>query len=89
MKNVSFKDWYLAQAGCSILVDFENRLLKVLDHELNICAELVLSNSIDSFFNIVELFNLDLKDGDFHYEILKNGYSNKDYLWRGKIVSFL
>lgn len=85
MNNISFKNWYLSSNGCSIIVDYKNKNLQVLDVDLEPRAELILSKSIDSPFNILDLIKDDHQIGDFLYQILENTDTGKSYLWRRQI----
>lgn len=85
MNNISFKNWYLSFNGCSIIVDYKNKNLQVLDVDLEPRAELILSKSIDSPFNILDLIKDDHQIGDFLYQILENTDTGKSYLWRRQI----
>lgn len=89
MENQSFKNWYLQTGGCSIVVDFNGRMLYVLDSEKQVVSELVLSTSIDSNFNLADLFLESHEIGDYVYKVLLDGYHGRHYLWRRKIVMTL
>lgn len=85
MDYQSFKDWYFQTGGCSILVDFDGKALQVLDSEEQVVTELILSVSIDSKFNLVDLFIESHKIGDYLYMVLIDGYEGKHYLWKRRI----
>ncbi len=86
MKNVYFKEWYKKNKLISINIDFDKRLLIAYNADFSEEKELVLSKSIDSEFNLIELFEGNKEKGDFIYQVALEGYECKDYLWRREIV---
>lgn len=81
----AFAQWYKKTNSLSIELDFDLRTLKTFSKENKPLRTLEMSNSIDSDFDLIDLFNQNKDIGDYHYGVMENGYSGKDYLWRRKI----
>jgi len=89
MESISFKEWYEKNGLISITIDFEKRLLIGYNADFSDEKRLVLSKSIDSEFNLIELFESNKDKGDFIYQVTLSGYEDKDYLWCREIVDTL
>jgi hypothetical protein len=79
-----FSHWYKKHNSLSIEIDFDHGVLKTYSKETKLLKTLELSNSIDSAFDLIDLFDQNMTVGKYHYDIMENGYSGKDYLWRRK-----
>lgn len=70
MNNITFKEWYLANEGNSVLIDFEKREIKIFNDNSLLKSTLYFSESIQGTFNIIVLLKEEFKFGEFKYMIL-------------------
>ncbi|WP_192348275.1 hypothetical protein [Algoriphagus sp. Y33] len=82
MENLIFKDWYESFKGISNLIDFHERKMEIFNVDGILLSSLVLSKSIDSVFELSELFSKNAEIGNYLYFVGLNGYDNRKYLWR-------
>lgn len=85
----SFSYWYRETKSSSIELDFDNRVLRTFSKKGELIGSLDFSKSVDSGFDLLDLFNQDRKEGDYIYEIFLDGFAGKSYLWRRKISLIL
>lgn len=84
-----FSIWYKNSNSLSIEIDFDQGILKTYSKENQLLKILYLSNSIDSEFDLTDLFDQNMTIGKYHYDVMENGHAGKDYLWRRKITMIL
>lgn len=70
-------------------MDFDQGVLKTYSKETKLLKTFELSNSIDSEFDLTDLFDQNMIVGKYHYNKMENRYSGKDYLWSWKISIIL
>jgi len=87
--SILFRKWYKNNGGSSISIDFENRKLQVFDSKGKSIAILFFAGSIDTEFDLADLFKEDLKAGDYEYHVFPDlPYAGiSDTLWRIKILA--
>ncbi|GAA0880690.1 hypothetical protein GCM10009119_36600 [Algoriphagus jejuensis] len=85
----SFSYWYRETKSSSIELDFDERVLNTFSEIGELVDTLAFSKSIDSDFDLLDLFNQNPKEGDFTYGIFSDGFDGKNYLWRRKIAFVL
>lgn len=84
-----FKKWYKNNRGSSVTIDSENRKIQVFDSKGNSIAILFFAGSIDSEFDLADLFKEDLKAGDYEYHVFPDlSYAAiEDTLWRIEVLT--
>jgi len=87
--NTGFFHWYKSNNCFSVELDFNFRELYAFSKDGELKHTLVFSQSIDSIFDLSDLFNQDLVVGDYIYGVYQDGHDGHDYLWRRKTSMIL
>lgn len=79
-----FRIWYKRIGGSSISLDFVNREIKVFDENGDPLATMDFAKNIDSFFDLADLFKVELEEGEYEYHVFPDisYYIPPDTLYR-------
>jgi hypothetical protein len=79
--GVSFADYFKLVNGNFLTIEHTKRYISIFDDNSIEISRVYFSTNIKRGFSLLDLFAIDLKPNDNKYNVMADGYDNKNWLW--------
>ena len=79
--KIPFKEYFKKISGDRIEINHYTRVIEIYNAESEHIKTLYFSKTISRKFNVPDLFEVYLKEGEYLFYVWENGYEDKDWLY--------